>query len=654
MKFLDRLSLRTRLLTAGILLSVFPLLTVLLIVMGQNRRMNTAAVTESTRLADADLEHITRSVVALCTAQQELLELSLRANINAASSQLRFAGTPALSKDLVEWRAVNQFSGSAADLSLPVMDVGDVRLGRNSDPAVATPFVDDVVAQLGGTCTIFQRMNEEGDMLRIATTVQKDGRRAIGTYIPAKNPDGSPNAVVASVLQGKRFIGRAFVVSEWYVAAYDPLLDANGRLIGMLYVGVREQGVTSLRRQVLDTKVGDTGYVYILDSKGNYIMSRKGERDGQNIMDSKDAEGKPFIRSIIEQAKKLKPGETTVVRYSWQNPGEAAPRPKVVRIAYFAAWDWVIGAGSYDDEFMSASRHITDIGNTGTRNILIVLCVITLLATGIWIAVATVLSRSISGIADQLGSGSDQISSAAKSIADAGQNLAVGASEQSGAISSTVTTLNTMQEHAHQVALLTKGADDLMRKNIEKTGQSLKAIVEMTQALNKIVADSDEMAKIIKTIDEIAFQTNILALNAAVEAARAGEAGAGFAVVAEEVRALAQRAAEAARTTQVKLDSNIGLIKQAAHGVAGVNQNFEGIVESATVIGEKVTSITGATEQLATSIGQLSENARGIDKVVHSNAASAEESASAAEQLAAQSQEINSQAHSLQRLVSGH
>jgi len=654
MNLLARLSLRTRLLTTGVFLSFFPLLVVLLIVMAQNRRMNETAVTESTRLADADLEHITRSVVALCTAQQELLELGLRANINAASSQLRFVGTPSLSQDSVQWKAINQFSGEATELGLPVMNVGDVALGRNSDPAVATPIVDDVVAQLGGTCTIFQRINEQGDMLRVATTVQKEGKRAIGTFIPAKNPDGSPNPVVASVLQGKRFVGRAFVVSEWYVAAYDPLLDAKGKLIGMLYVGVREQSVASLRRQVIETKVGDTGYVYVLDSKGNYVISRKGERDGQNIMESKDANGNLFIRSIIEQARKLKAGETALVRYSWQNPGESAPRAKVVRIAYFAPWDWIVGAGSYEDEFMSASQNITRIGDASSRNIMIVLCVITVLATGIWITMSTVLSRSISSIADQLSSGSDQISSAAKSIADAGQNLAVGASEQSGAISSTVTTLNTMQEHAHQVALLTKGADDLMRQNIEKTGQSLKAIVEMTRALNKIVSDSDEMAKIIKTIDEIAFQTNILALNAAVEAARAGEAGAGFAVVAEEVRALAQRAAEAARTTQVKLDSNIGLIKQAAHGVNGVNQNFEGIVESATVIGEKVTSITGATEHLATNISELTEHTKGIDRVVHSNAASAEESASAAEELAAQAQEITGQAHTLQRLVSGH
>jgi methyl-accepting chemotaxis protein len=192
-----------------------------------------------------------------------------------------------------------------------------------------------------------------------------------------------------------------------------------------------------------------------------------------------------------------------------------------------------------------------------------------------------------------------------------------------------------------------------MRQNIEKSGQSLKAIVEMTQAMNRIVAESGEMGKIIKTIDEIAFQTNILALNAAVEAARAGEAGAGFAIVAEEVRNLAGRAAEAARTTQVKLDSNIGLIHQAGSGIQGVNENFEAIVETATVIGEKVQAITLATEDLTKNIGSVSDSTTKLETVVQSNAATAEESASAAEELSAQAHEISALVRNLVELVHG-
>ena len=115
---------------------------------------------------------------------------------------------------------------------------------------------------------------------------------------------------------------------------------------------------------------------------------------------------------------------------------------------------------------------------------------------------------------------------------------------------------------------------------------------DLARNMGQIEADSDKTGKIIKTIDEIAFQTNLLALNAAVEAARAGEAGAGFAVVAEEVRNLAMRAAEAAKSTQTLLEGTIKQVKISAAAVRAMSEDFEGIVESATVMGEKTAAIT--------------------------------------------------------------
>ena len=89
-------------------------------------------------------------------------------------------------------------------------------------------MVDKVKELVGGTCTIFQRMNAEGDMLRVATNVEKlDGTRAIGTYIPHTNPDGRANPVIAAVLRGETFTGRAYVVNAWYVTAYQPIWDAR-------------------------------------------------------------------------------------------------------------------------------------------------------------------------------------------------------------------------------------------------------------------------------------------------------------------------------------------------------------------------------------------------------------------------------------------
>jgi methyl-accepting chemotaxis protein len=256
-------------------------------------------------------------------------------------------------------------------------------------------------------------------------------------------------------------------------------------------------------------------------------------------------------------------------------------------------------------------------------------------------------------LAGLLKAGSDQVLSASEMIANTGQNLAGGATAQASNLASLSQSMEDMSSRSKDVTHLTKGADELMKQNIEKTGQSLKAIVHATQAMNRIVADSGDMSKIIKTIQEIAFQTNILALNAAVEAARAGESGRGFSVVADEVRNLAGRASEAAKTTQSKLDINIQRINQAAEGIRGINQNFESIVESATVIGEKVDSITNASRQVAKQIECISETTKQLEDVVQENAANAEESASAAEELAAQSQEFSHIVEQMIEVVNG-
>ena len=183
------------------------------------------------------------------------------------------------------------------------MMVGDTWLGKITDMSASAPVVDKVQNLVGGTCTIFQRINDAGDMLRVCTNVQKeDGSRAIGTYIPRTNPDGKPNPVLSSVLQGETYQGRATVMNKTYITAYEPILDQNKKVVGMLFVGVPQESVTALRASIMAAKVGKTGYVYVLDSKGNYVISLGGKRDGECIWEAKDANGSLFIQEICKKA----------------------------------------------------------------------------------------------------------------------------------------------------------------------------------------------------------------------------------------------------------------------------------------------------------------------------------------------------------------
>lgn len=142
--------------------------------------------------------------------------------------------------DLVErWDAKDQFSGAVRTVELPQLAVGAVPVLRNDDPARPTPVVDEIRDLVGGTVTLFQRLDDEGAMLRVATNVcNAAGRRAVGTYQPVVKPDGTRNPVLAEVLAGRVFTGEAQVLDRWYFTAYAPLRDDTGRIVAAVYVGL--------------------------------------------------------------------------------------------------------------------------------------------------------------------------------------------------------------------------------------------------------------------------------------------------------------------------------------------------------------------------------------------------------------------------------
>ena len=336
------------------------------LVVWQSGQYNRLAQDEVDSLIEADLDHITQSIYNLVRTENEAVQKQVDDNLNVARYILLSTGGVSLSEESVAWTAINQFTDKTSTVQLRKMLVGGRILNRNTDPATETSVVDQVTRLVGETATIFQRMNESGDMLRVATTVRNaEGQRAIGTYIPAVNPDGSPDPVIKAVLNGQTYHGRAFVVNDWYLTAYEPIYDKKGVLVGMLYVGIKQKAIEErVRQAILQTKVGKTGYVFVLGGhgamRGRYIVSKDGQRDGEDIWESKDAEGGFFIQTMVNRAITLQPGALTTQRYAWQNPGEPALRWKVARLAYYAPWDWVIGTSVYEDELLAFRTVLSD------------------------------------------------------------------------------------------------------------------------------------------------------------------------------------------------------------------------------------------------------------------------------------------------------
>ena len=359
-----RISLRNKIYGLALVAATLPVLVLLLLMQHFRSSISQRAARELTALTTANVEQTARDTYGLCETANDLLQRQINENLGVALRILGERGGIGSGGGSLHWQAVNQFTQRTAEVTLPRMLIGGTPATQSRSFQTPSPLVDEITKLTGGVVSISQRMNEQGDMLRVATTVAAaDGNRAIGTYIPATGPDGAPTPVIASVLRGEVYRGTAFAVSDWYVTAYEPLRDGTGRVIGMLAVGERISSVESVRRTIMNTVIGRTGRIVVVGCKGNqrgrYIISVDGKRDGENIWDSRDAAGNPAVQTQIEKALSLGKGEVFEASYPWQNPGEPRPRMKWSAFVYFEPWDWLINAGAYEDEYMAPIQQVS-------------------------------------------------------------------------------------------------------------------------------------------------------------------------------------------------------------------------------------------------------------------------------------------------------
>jgi len=445
--------IRTKLISFTLLLALIPL--------GVGAGLSLKRFTEDLKQAyESDLDHIVANIHAMCKAQEELLQGKLTADQKLAHHLFYQFGrhVSVSSARFVEMTAEDQITRERLQVRIPVWSIGSQKITGDHT------IVDRVQQLAGGTRTIFQRF--EGDrLLRISTNVLRaDGSRAVGTYIPASSE------VARAIIRGETYRGRAYVVNAWYITVYEPIYNERQEVIGALYVGIPEQSAVSLKTAIKSIKIGKTGYAYILDSSGRLVLHPA--KEGESILETKDPTGLEYMREIARQAPLLKENEVGTIRYPWANVelGENAPRMKINKYLYFRPWDWIIVAGSYEEEIFA-----------GVNRTLYFVVLIALGSIALAILLTVILSRFLTRPITEL----TEIT-ARMAGGDLTQKVALTSEDEIGRLA------QSFNRMADQILAHTRNLEEIVRTRTEQIQEKEEKYRNLSGLLNSVLESSTE------------------------------------------------------------------------------------------------------------------------------------------------------------------
>ncbi|MDA8410196.1 MAG: methyl-accepting chemotaxis protein [Treponema sp.] len=426
----------------------------------------------------------------------------------------------------------------------------------------------------------------------------------------------------------------------------------------------------AVRYRILHITIGKTGYVYVLDPKGRYIVSYQGQRDGELIWDAKDSSGRLFVQSIIAKAMALQPGGIAEEIYPWKNASDAAPRMKIARLGYFEPWGWIVGVGSYEDEFLGATMRIGEIGGQSDLilgiSILIVAVIVVLIAlrfAGRFTKPMAIYSAAMGRIAEgdlvtevasvkAVGAdrGLDEIGLLGTSLEVARGNLRAGFIDMAAKA-------NDLGSHSTRLASIASSLRDSTETTMERIGASATAVEELSSTMITVAAEMEETSTSIAsvataaeemtaTIGEIARssgQARSMTIEA-VEASRLvdesmgqfGSAASAIGSITDSINAIssqtnllalnatieAARAGQAGKGFAVVANEIKALARQTATATEDIKARIGGMQDSTSDVSKSIKGISksiGALETIVTGIAASIEQQSAVTRSIAEN-----------------------------------
>ncbi len=554
----------------------------------------------------------------------------------------------------------------------------DVPVIRAGDKVLNMDFtaVDQIKNMSGGVATIFVRSGD--DFLRVTTSLKKeDGSRALGTFLGKESP------AYGKIMDGQTYFGKARLFGRDYMTKYAPVKDKSGQITGIIFVGVDyTDTLIRFKEQIRKNKIGQKGYIYILDNK-------EGKTRGDLVVHPFDQDKNALVDKLGDHYKIMSEQKNGLVEY------DGPHGRKMAAFVTMPDWNWIVVAAADMGEFNSKAAKL--------RNILLVVSPLCLALAGILLYVLIsrkleplsmmvvnvgkvgqgdmtvrcrytgedeigVLGQGFNAMAIQIGKLIGEVTDSVRAVNDAASRLLLNAKtveasshHQSEAASATAAAVEQLTVSINQVTDSARDTESLSSRASEYASEGEKVVktasgemnniaemvIQSSGSINELGQKSSQISNIVNVIKDIAEQTNLLALNAAIEAARAGEQGRGFAVVADEVRKLAEKTSQATAEIglmisgiQDEIDSAVVNMQKGSErvgqGVKFANQAaaaLSSINMSSKETLVKISDIVGAMKEQSVASVEIAQNVEKIAGMADENSVAVQDTAVAAHQL---------------------